>query len=435
MTAGSPRPSDEAYVHAGRQAAVALRGYCSVVVVSDDPVAAALVAIGVGRAEAVHRRVVIGDLAGEVNPIQALVTDDDPHGIYDCFIFGTSLEKVIRAVGADDNLNVLPSGTESAAIAQISEDRRWRMIAADFAATDALLLLVARADLPGLDKLTSVVDGMLVVGEPSLDNAPNAVLLARVPHPPVAPPSRVKVRVRAEPESEPVWKQNWFAFAAAGLLLLVIAVAILRPGGGRTAAAVAPDTVIIPNSAPSRDSALGVQRAGILPANPADSTSAAEFAVQILAANTAEGANFEIVRHGGMMPAATISVVPIGETDAIWYKVFAGAFRDSAQADRLLASLRRRGIVQETDGSVVRVPFALLVDSVPAEADARSKSMDKIHGYAARGLAIYALAQPDGSMRLYAGAFENPQQSSLAATALRVAGVTPLLQYRTGRVQ
>ena len=36
---------------------------------------------------------------------------------------------------------------------------------------------------------------------------------------------------------------------------------------------------------------------------------------------------------------------------------------------------------------------------------------------------------------LYAGAFENPEQSSLAATALRVAGVTPVLEYRTGRIQ
>jgi len=136
-----------------------------------------------------------------------------------------------------------------------------------------------------------------------------------------------------------------------------------------------------------------------------------------------------------MMPAATISVVPIGDTDVIWYKVVAGAFSDSAQADRLLASLRRRRIVSESDGTVLRVPFALRVDSVPAQAAARSKASEKVHGYAARGLAVYALAQADGSVRLYAGAFESPQQSSLAATALRVAGLTPVLEYRTGRVQ
>ena len=432
MTADDTRPADEAYDRAGRDAAVAIRGYCSVLVVSDDPIAAALVAIGVGRAEAAHRRVVIGDLAGEVAPIQALVADDDPHGIYDSFIFGTSLDKVIRAVGPDENLNVLPSGTESAAIEQIAADRRWRVIAADFSATDALLLLVVRADLPGLDKLSAVVDGLLVVGEPNLDAAPNAVVLARAPHPPIAPPVRTKVRVRVK--AEPFWKENWIAIAAAVVLLLVSALAILRPGSGRTQATLAPDTVIIPDSI-RRDSVLKTQRAVILPVNPSDSAKAAAYAVEILTANTAEGANFELVRHGGMMPAATISVVPIGDTDAIWYKVVAGAFADSAQAANLLASLRRRRIVPETAGMVLRVPFALLVDSVPAQAAAGAKSSEKIHDYAARGLAIYSLTQADGSVRLYAGAFENPQQSSLAATALRVAGLAPVLEYRTGRVQ
>ncbi len=430
MTAGDARPSDRAYERAGRRAAVALRGYCSVVVVSDDPLAAAHVALGVARAEAVHRRVVIGDLAGEVAPIQSLVTDEDPHGIYDSFIFGTSLDKVIREVGGNDNLNVLPSGTESAAIAEIAGDRKWRMIAADFAGTDALLLLVARADLPGLDKLTAAIDGMLVVGDPSLDAAPKAVLLARIPHPP-APPPEVHVIAAAGPNR----RSHWISVATVGALLLVSALAILRPGGVlRRVATRAPDTVIIPDSAKG-DSVLQTQRAAVLPANPADSAAAAAFAVEILAANTDEGANFELVRHGGMMPAATISVVPIGDTEAIWYKVFAGAFSDSAQAERLLASLRRRRIVPDSAGTVVRVPFALRVDSLPAQADVVSKSSEKVHGYAARGLAIYALAQTDGSVRLYAGAFESPQQSSLAATALRVAGLTPVLEYRTGRVQ
>jgi hypothetical protein len=431
VTAGETRPSDGAYERAGRQVAVALRGYCSVIVVSDDPLAAARVALGAARAEAVHRRVVVGDLAGEVEPIQSLVTDDDPHGIYDTFVFGTSLEKVIRSVGDDENLNVLPSGTESAATAQIAGDRRWRMIAAEFAATDSLLLLVVRADLPGLDKLAAAMDGLLVVGEPGLEAVPKAVVLARVPHPPLAPAPKVSIRV----EPPPWWRLHWAPIAAAAVLLVVALLAILKPGGpAGNVITRAPDTVIIPDSI-NRDSTLRAQRALILPANPGDSAAAAAFAVEILAANTAEGANFELVRHGGVMPAATISVVPIGDTEAIWYKVFAGAFGDSVQAERLLASLRRRRIVPDSAGSVARVPFALRVDSVPAQAAAASKSSDKVHGYAARGLAIYALAQTDGSVRLYAGAFENPRQSSLAATALRVAGLTPVLEYRTGRVQ
>jgi hypothetical protein len=136
-----------------------------------------------------------------------------------------------------------------------------------------------------------------------------------------------------------------------------------------------------------------------------------------------------------MMPAATISLVPIGNTEAIWYKVFAGAVPDSAQAERLLRSLRRRRVVADSLGRVVRVPLALRVDSVPSQAAVLSKSREMVKTYAAKGIPAYAMMQNDGSARIYAGAFETPEQSSLSATALRVAGASPVLEYRTGRVQ
>jgi hypothetical protein len=64
-----------------------------------------------------------------------------------------------------------------------------------------------------------------------------------------------------------------------------------------------------------------------------------------------------------------------------------------------------------------------------------SKTRIKVADFVTRGIAAYALAQTDGSTKLYVGAFESPEQASLAATALRVAGVTPVLEYRTGRMQ
>ena len=95
MNEASGGTAAEAYVRAGQKAAIAVRGYSTVLVISDDPIEAANAAIGVAQAESAHRRVVIGDLAGEVAPIQSLVGVADPHGIYDCFTFGTSLERVI----------------------------------------------------------------------------------------------------------------------------------------------------------------------------------------------------------------------------------------------------------------------------------------------------------------------------------------------------
>ena len=428
---GTGGTAAEAYERAGQQAAIAVRGYSTVLVVSDDPIEAAYVAIGVAHAESAHRRVVVADLAGEVAPIQSLVTTPDPHGIYDSFVFGTSLDRVIYSVEGNDNLNVLPSGTESAATAEIIGSRRWQRIASGFAATDALLLLVAASDAPGLDKLTSQLDGMLVVGTPRLEVGPDAVLLARIPHP--TPPTAPKPTPL--PAGQPILRWRGVALAAAALVLLITALAILRPGSmSRLGLTRAPDTVVIPDSQ-VHDSSLIPTREVVLPANPQDSSSAATFAIEILNANTAESANFELQRHGEMMPAATISLVPIGNTEAIWYKVFAGAFSDSAQAERLLRSLRRRRIVADSLGRVVRAPLALRVDSVPSQAAVFSKSREMLKAYAAKGVPAYALMQDDGSVRVYAGAFQTPEQTTLAATALRVAGATPVLEYRTGRVQ
>src|SRR6185503_10834042 len=131
-----------------------LRGYSTVLIISDDPVAAANVAVGIGRAEAPHRRVVVGDLVGELQPIRDLSPGEDAHGIYDSFVFGTSLERVMREVDGVENLSVLTGGTESPALEEIIASHRWRRVASDFAATDALLLLVVAPDAPGLAKLS-----------------------------------------------------------------------------------------------------------------------------------------------------------------------------------------------------------------------------------------------------------------------------------------
>jgi len=218
------------------------------------------------------------------------------------------------------------------------------------------------------------------------------------------------------PVEEPLWRSRGVTITAGAVFLLAIALVFLRPGGFARPVARAPDTVLLPES-PSRDVIPPPRSAPLLIANPADSAAAAAFSVEILKANTAEAANFELQRHGAMMPAATISLVPIGDTESIWYTVYAGALSD------------------DSIGAVVRTPFALRVDSVPAQAAVSSKAREKVQALAARGVAAYALSQRDGSARLYAGAFESPDQSSLAATALRVAGLTPVLEYRTGRIQ
>ncbi|MEO8192266.1 MAG: SPOR domain-containing protein [Gemmatimonadales bacterium] len=415
------------YQGAGRQAAVALRGYSSVVVTSDDIVAAAHAAIGIALAESAHRLVMVADLGGETAPLQTLVREDDSHGIYDSFEFGTSFVRVAREVEGTRNFFVMPSGTESAATETIIGSPRWQTFASEFASADELLLIVVKSDAPGLDRLVSYVDGVVLVGVQRLESAPTAHILTKIPHPTLVAPPRIDITRRPD-----AWSKEKMGLAAAGLLALGIVGGAMAGRRGESEDAAGVPAAALSDSA-AIDSA-NARRNAILPSNPQDSSTAAAFSVEILASNTAEGANFEIQRHGSSMPAATVSLVPIGDTEATWYKVHAGAYADSAQADRLLATLRRRRLVPDSAGTVVRAPLALLVDSVPAQAGMSTRVREKLRELESKGVHAYALMQRDGSARVYAGAFERAQQSSLAATALRVAGLSPVLAYRTGRL-
>ena len=431
MTAPAARAPRGAYEGAGRQAAVALRGYSSVIVTSDDLDAAAHVAIGIGLAESAHRLVMIGDLAGDTAPLQALVADEDQHGIYDSFEFGTSFGRIAREVKGVNNLFIMPSGTESPATEEILGSARWQQFASEFANADELLLLVVGAGTAGLAKLASQVDGIVLVGIQSLDAVPTANILAKVPHPNIVPPPKIDLAPKSEP-----WSPLKIGLAAA--VLLVIGIfwgSVLAPRFRTTPSAPARKAIAGTRVDSSRhDPALAAKSNALAPANPLDSAAATAFSVEVLASNTSEGANFELKRHGSVMPSATISLVPIGDTEATWYKVYAGAFHDAMQADQLLGLLRRRHILADSAGSVVRVPLAFLVDSVPSQGGVNAVVRDRIAALAARGVTAYALLQKDGGARLYTGAFEHSDQSSLAASALRVAGVTPVLAYRTGRI-
>ncbi len=358
MTA--PRAPGGAYEGAGRQAGIALRGYSSVIVTSDDVVAAAHAAIGIALGESAHRLVMVADLGGETPPLQSLVRDDDSHGIYDSFEFGTSFVRIAREVEGAKNFFVMPSGTESPATERIIGSPRWRTFASEFANSDELLLLVAQSDAPGLEKLAEQVDGVVLVGLQRLESAPDAPILAKIPHPQIVAPPKIDIAPRREGFRIPR-----MAWAAAALLAVGIA------GGWLLGRSKKPQEEPAPvAAAPDSLQADSVRRARqqVTATNPADSVNATAYSVEILASNTLEGANFELQRHGSEMPAATISLVPIGDTEATWYKVHAGAYTDSAEAEQLLARLRRRRIVPDSAGSVVRVPLSLMSDSLPAPA-------------------------------------------------------------------
>ena len=399
-----------------------LGSFSAAVVTGTDALAAAHVAIGIGLAEAEHRRIAIGDLVGETEPIQALVTTDDPHGISDSFTFGVSLNKIAQPIDTTGNLFIMPSGTGSVADPEIFRNSRWQRLANGFHEVGALLLLVAPADAPGLKELIDQLDGVVLVGATPLDFAPYINVLARVPK-----PLREQDR---RPEKKPlaIWK------IAALLLLLVALVGTglyfrvanqpVKTAGTPAFRKPAPAVVAAPVAPPTDSIPVG------MPANPADSASASAYGVEVAAWNAQEDANNALARFRDLLPAGTISPVPVGPTREQYYKLIVGAYPTRNEAAAELDMLRHKKVTPTPQlGIVVRTPYALLIDS--AAAGRPSELVRKYPG--ARKWGSYVLSQPDGSLKLYAGAFERPEDAAALMQTLRADSLAPTLVYRTGR--
>lgn len=415
---------------AGSRVSGTLDGASAVVVIGHDPIATACVALGIGRVQAQHRRVAVGDLIGDVAPLRELITDDDPHGITDAFLYGVSLNKIARQVDAAGNLHVLPSGSDQVVQEEILASHRWRRLASGFREVGALLLVAAPAALPGIESLIAMLDGVVLVGG-AANPVPDARVFAEVASAARRSPPRIVPR---EPPSVAAAsrRRRWAAPLAA---VIVLGAAAALWGRSQLGRPQAPGSVLRRDSAAASDSLAGSVQVAIdsspplTPANPADSAAASPFAVQIAMVDTEEGAAARVKTGGGDFPVGTYAPVSRGADRGTWYKVVTGAYTDRSRAEALLAFLRRRGLVPQGWGSVVRAPLALQVASAPSTTEAAAIIAD----FQSRRVPVYGLRQSDGSVRVYAGAFETPDEAALFKTALKDANIDATLVYRVGR--
>jgi hypothetical protein len=176
------------------------------------------------------------------------------------------------------------------------------------------------------------------------------------------------------------------------------------------------------------DSMASPASAALTPANPADSGSAAAYAVVVARFNTLSGATIWLQSQARDLPSPTFAPFRVG--NETWYRALVGSYPRREEADSLQTALSAKGLSRPDSANIVRAPFALLVDSVTAEA-----VPGMLKYFAARGQPVYALRQPDGSARLYAGAFESPAQAALYMNVIPSGGnIKPVLVYRIGRV-
>ena len=443
----------------GRRLSPLVDALSAVVIVGADLIATTQVALGLAGAQAERRRVVIGDLIGDLELLESMIPRHDPHGLSDSFTYGISLNRIGYAVQPGGNLYIMPSGSEPVATEAIIGHPRWQRLVAGFREVGALLVLIAQPTAPGLARLIAVTDGAFVVGDTRLEAPTHVIARARPPGPRLVPSTTgsnadsqrksppdapVTATQASAPTREPApatrdaasvdtpalesgsgRRVGAFIGLAIGLVALLLAALLYARVSGMGEPRELPSASPAPVEAP---------RAVIGPAadppppieNPQDSTRATAYSVVIVAANTAAGAD-DNLRRVGDLPAATAS--PSVDGGALWYKVFVGAFAEYVQAEAFRDSLRRAGRADETVERIAALPFAfLVVDAVAAD------SVETLRArYRELGVATYALLQPEGRARIYAGAFATPEEAMHLAPVLRSAGLQPRIVYRTGR--
>jgi hypothetical protein len=402
---------------AGGRVSASLGTARAVAVLGDDPDATAAVTLGLARAHAGNRRVFIFDLLGGDHGLVSQGEGDDAPGVSDMVQFGVSLGRAARARAESPNLFVVPGGAESPLSEGILTNRWWTVILDQVRRADALLLVAAPSMVPGIREMTAPFDGVVLVGE------------AAPPTPFVPVLAEVRVAATLRPHSTPTASERQPVPEArssrwplvAGVLALAGAVALgavtaprWRPLLGLGGAEATVDATDLPPVPPATAAA------------PAGSEAA--FSVELLFTNSGEDAVSYLAPAADTLPAATFSIVSIGPESDAWYRLIAGAFPDSATADRYLTQLREQGRLATGAGTIARTPFALLLDSASSDALAQVR----VAAYRGRGIPAYVLRDAAMVWRVYAGAFPAEGDSELLKRHLDSLNIQSALVMRAG---
>ena len=412
-------------VAAERAAAALPAASGGLVVLGRDTEETAQAALALARALARTRQVALADLLGDSATLTALVDDPLAPGIADSFGHGVSLNRVARAVPREERLFILPSGGDAAAAPGVRSSPRWERLARGFREANALLVVVTRADGADAEALARRLGGAIVVG---LDVVLGAdvrtwATMLRAPAPTVDTPDAPVEAVESAAPSGSLRSHRAVLIGVAAVLVGGVTLILQRARSGaatREDRAVATPRVAAPvDTQPLDTSALVVS-------DPGDSTKAAAFSVELLAANTLDGA---MIALRDSVSSGTVAPALLGAARSRWFRVVAGAYVTRREADSLLADLVRRGRAVEGTARVIRAPLAFRLEAGLA----RDTTPLALARWRRAGLPAYGLVQEDGHVTIFTGAFERSEQGALLVPALQSAGVIADLAYRTGR--
>ena len=392
-------------------------------------------ALKIARVESQSRPVLLVDLLGQGSALDEMFPDEDLHGVSDAARYGVSLGRVARPVPNADSLFVVSGGTESPQADDVLADHMWTSWSEQCRRAGALLVVAAPADLHDVGKAIDQLDGLVMIGDAAVPTT-HAPVIGRVPT------SRRPVLADGPPRAISPAEKVAIDDVTPGptrraLLGAVVALAVTAAAAGlwwmngqlhrSTAAnAIAPtasgDPIIMPG-----DPSVG--------ASPVSATGpaagAVPWSVEIASVNTLNGAMARVRQALDSLPVPTFAATQPGGGTAVWYRLTAGAFTTSEEADSLLAALRARGAVEPAAGRVVQTPFAWLLEEGVLE----EQLPVRLFGWRQQGLPAYALLDRNGTTRIYFGAFESEAEARLLTPVLDSLNLYATLATRIGSVR
>jgi hypothetical protein len=453
----------------GRVLGKSLRRFHAIVVAGSDLDATAEVALGIADSQSNERKVIIGDLMGDSARFASIASDEDPHGFVDAFDYGISLGRVAKPVTGNSHLHFIPTGNTWPDYGELLAHPRWSRLFASFAEADNLLVLAVPLNAMSVDDLVNQFDGIVLVdglapGRVDASKVIANVVLAPQPLPRLsqvisAQPPELERQTPAKPAAgprpparrpvNPTIRPSVLASPGPGRRQTTVMQAFAKPAGYGAGLSILAAFIIFwlmnqpfGDREPRRvipgplERIAGAQAAAPSATpdpnqmNPADS-GAAVYAVRMMSANTRAGAMLKLQDYWTTMPAATFS--PVDKSGRMWYEVLTGAYTTRGGADSLLTSLRAAGRLDSiSPGVVVRVPYAVLIDSV-RQAATNSDLLTNLR--TGRQWPVYALAQKSGWVWIVAGAFESRSLADNYFEELRATGQPLGVVLRQGRVR
>jgi hypothetical protein len=395
------------------------------------------------------------DAVGELAPIEKLLPEGVAHGLVDMLQHGVSLGKVATPVDRAGNLFIIPSGAAPLDAAEIFASDSWPRLTSSFRDAGALLLVVAPEGARGSERVAPLFDGAVLVDETSAPAGFPVLAHAHgnAPHtlPPVQTPPRRVPATASNATRAPFWVAiaatvlavaalGWWAVQSS-LSTDPLTSSVTSAGAvvdGQTERAAAPGDSAGDQTAASGsvEAGAGAMPAGAEPASSAadagvvDSSTIVPYGVALAQYNDVTAALTRIAQEAARgIPASTYAPFYDANLRKQVFLVIAGAFHDRGDANSLLRSLRRQRVLASTQGHVIDAPFAVLVRS-GLVADAARSQLDS---YRVKGLPVYALVQPDGTVSIYAGAFRTTEEAQVLLQELHLADASPRVARRAGR--